>query len=701
MNGRNFEYFGEDPFLGAGIAVGYVEGVQSQRVSATIKHFVGNNSEFARRTSDSGIDERALRELYLPIFEAAVKQAHVGAVMCSYNLTNGLHMSENPDLDSGVLKREWGFSGILMSDWDATHDGVASVKAGLDLEMPTAKFMNRETLLPALKDGRISRAMIDDKLRRLLGVAERFGWLDGVDADLTISRYSQTGREVARRGALEGMVLLKNDQHLLPLDPNRIKNIAVIGPLAYPGAATGGGSARVQSFNLVNFLRGISEAVGSHAVVTFADGVPPLQALGINTPFMTAASKGKPGLVVEEFADPSLSGSPLATRTEFSLSKGNQGFGGGDPNFFLVLDQLAPERRQAFFESLGGGSQPKRYERWTGYFTPKKAGNHTLFVQDRAPFRLLVDDQVVIDSSKLPRATVQQTRLSLPVRPHRIVFEQRGDPEFGRGFFRVGVVREDGFVETRAKQLAAKADAVIVPVGFDADQETEASDRSFELPPGQSELIRELAAVNPNLVVVVTSGGSVSTASWLGQARALIAAWFPGQEGGAALGQLLLGETAPSGRLPISWERRPEDNPSSGNYYYNDPSHPQRVVYKEGIFAGYRGYAHAKKKPLFPFGYGLSYTTFAYSQPVVSAAPESAPHLPSGRKPLYFVSFDITNTGTRAGAEVAQVYISPPASSVPRPVRELKGFQRVELAPQQTAHVVLPLDVRSFSYYDV
>ncbi|HWO14068.1 MAG TPA: glycoside hydrolase family 3 N-terminal domain-containing protein, partial [Polyangiaceae bacterium] len=259
MNGRNFEYFGEDPWLASRIAVAYVQGVQKQGVSATIKHFVGNDSEYARRTSDSGIDERALREMYLPAFEAAVKEAKVGAVMSGYNLTNGEHMTQNGYLVTEVLKKQWGFDGVYMSDWDATHDGVAAANAGLDLEMPTAKFMTRTTLAPALRDGRVSREVVDDKLRRLLGLAERFGWLDESGADVSISRYNQAGREVARQGALEGLVLLQNAGNLLPLDPTRTKNIAVIGPLAHPGEPTAGGSGKVATFQNVSFLRGISE----------------------------------------------------------------------------------------------------------------------------------------------------------------------------------------------------------------------------------------------------------------------------------------------------------------------------------------------------------------------------------------------------------------------------------------------------------
>src|SRR5689334_6466304 len=229
MNGRNFEYFGEDPWLGSRIAVGYIRGVQEESVSATVKHFAGNNSEFARHTSDSQIEERALREIYLPIFEAAVKEAKVGAVMSSYNLINGTHASANPSLTRDVLRKDWGFDGVLMSDWGGTYDGVGAALAGQDLEMPTGRFMNRETLLPAVRDGKVSRDSVAASVRRQLRLADRFGWAALPPADLTVPRLNPAGSAVARRGALEGAVLLKNDNNVLPIDPKRVKTVAVIG----------------------------------------------------------------------------------------------------------------------------------------------------------------------------------------------------------------------------------------------------------------------------------------------------------------------------------------------------------------------------------------------------------------------------------------------------------------------------------------
>jgi beta-glucosidase len=692
MNGRNFEYFGEDPFLGQRIAVGYVEGVQSQNVSATIKHFLGNNSEYARMTSDSSIDERTLREIYLPIFEGAVKEAKVGAVMSSYNLANGHYTSENAYLVQQVLKKDWGFNGVYMSDWGATHNGLAAATSGLDLEMPTGRFMNRATLLPALKAGKLKVALIDDKVRRLLNLAERFSWMKTDETDLSIPRYNQEGRHAALQGAREGMVLLKNQGGLLPLDSSKLKTVAVIGPNAFPANATAGGSGHVPSFNAVSFLTGISDKLGSRVNVTYAAGLHSLRSQTILTPFTTAAAGGRSGVSVESFDNEAMKGAPVATRVEPQFATGSPGFG-GDPEFLQILDTLRPEQMQSVLSGLMNTPREHPNERWTAYYTPTAAGDHTLYVQNISTYRLLVDDKVVIDSSRIPRAALQQVSLQLDARPHKVVLEPVGPSATGgRGFWRVGVFRDDSVVDPNVRQLAAKADAVVVAVGFDGDIETEGADREFRLPPGQDRLIEEVAAANPNTIVVITAGGSVDVTPWLDEVRALICAWYPGQEGGTALAEVLLGETDPSGRLPISWDRKLEENAAAANYYYNDPGNAARIVYREGVFVGYRGYQKNNVKPQFPFGYGLSYTSFEYSNLKVSAASSKA---------LYNVTFDVKNTGSRKGADVAQIYIAPGKSRVPRPVRELKGFARVELAPGESRKITVPLNGRSFAYYDV
>jgi beta-glucosidase len=289
MNGRNFEYFGEDPFLASQIAVGYIQGLQKEGVSATIKHYLGNNSEYMRHDSDSVIDERTLREIYMPVFEAAVKVGKVGAIMDSYNLTNGEHMTQNRRLNVEVAKEQWHFPGIIMSDWVATYDTAADVKGGLDLEMPFGVYYNRETILPLLKAGTITQADLDDKVRRILRVAVDFGWLDHPALDTSIPRYNLQGRAASLQAALEGTVLLQNDNHALPLDRTTLKTIAVIGPTADQTVTTGGGSGEVVSFANTNLLVGVSNYLGDGAKVLYARGIRSTNQMARLTQFTTDA----------------------------------------------------------------------------------------------------------------------------------------------------------------------------------------------------------------------------------------------------------------------------------------------------------------------------------------------------------------------------------------------------------------------------
>src|SRR5207302_846712 len=512
MCGRNFEYFGEDPFLASRTAVAYINGLQSQGVSATIKHFMGNNQEFLRHDADSVIDERTMREIYLPTFEAAVKEAHVGAIMDSYNLTNGQHMTQNGYLNNEVVKKEWGFDGIIMSDWDSTYDGVAAANGGLDLEMPSGKFMNRATLLPAVRSGRVSEATIDDKVRRILRTAIRFGWLDREQTDLSIPVLNMEGRKVALDGARSAMVLLKNDGNLLPLDKSKIKSVAVIGPDAYPAQVVGGGSAGVRPFAAISYLEGIAQYLGDQAKTYYARGIQSLGEMADATSFTTDDGGEQAGLTVEFFNNPSLS--------------------------------------------------------------------------------------------------VSQARLPITAGSHKIRFEYFVHGSWGGPSVKVGIIRPNTVVQDAAKDLASRADAVVVAVGFDPDSESEGGDRTFQLPPAQDELIREIAAVNRNTIVVITSGGAVDMNAWLEHVPALFEAWYPGQEGGTALAQLLFGEYSPSGKLPVNFERRWEDNAVHDSYYPKGGE--KKSVYTEGVFLGYRHFDRTGIKPLLPFGYGLSYTSFAY-----------------------------------------------------------------------------------------
>jgi beta-glucosidase len=666
MCGRNFEYLGEDPFLASRAAVSMIDGMQSQGISATAKHFVANDQEWDRNNVSSDVDERTLRELYLPAFEASVREAHVGAVMDSYNLVNGTHMTQNGYLNTEVLRREWGFQGILMTDWDATYDGVAAANNGLDLEMPNGKFMNRATLMEAIRKGSVAEKTIDEKVRHILETAIRFGFFDREQTDASIPLDNPQAHEVALEAARGSIVLLKNDG-ILPLELSRHKRIAVIGPNGDPAAYTGGGSGQVVPFHAVSPLEGIRALAGGKAEVVFRPGVQRLEAAFASTVFSTA--DGQPGLRGEFFNNVELKGEPALVRTDQHV-------------YFDWNDQ----------SYTPGGPRDDFSARWTGFFTAPRSQRYTFSVSGDDGYRLWVDDQLLIDQWVNQAATLRQAELELAAgRKYKIrleYYQASGGAELS---FAIAPPAGAGMVSA-AVQAAANAELVILCVGFNARAEGEGSDRPFALPADQLGLMDAVLKANKNVIVVLNAGGNVEMASFLPAARALLHAWYPGQEGGTALAEILFGKVNPSGKLPISLESKWADAAAANSYYDHDGN--KRVAYSEGIFLGYRHFDRSGSAPLFPFGFGLSYTTFAYSGLKVTPATVHG-------EPGYQVSYTIKNTGAREGAEVSQVYVSELHPVLARPVKELKGFARSALRPGESRKVVVELDRRAFSYYDV
>lgn len=667
LNGRNFEYFGEDPYLASRMAVGVIEGIQSQGVIATAKHFIGNNSEYGRMDHSSDIDERTMREIYLPAFEASVKEAKVGALMDAYNLVNGVYMTQNNRINVQIAKKEWGFDGIIMSDWGATHDGIGAVNNGLDLEMPSALFMNAATLLPAIKSGAITEATIDDKVRRILRKAVEFGFFDRDQTDDSIPLYNQDGRSHALKEARDGMVLLKNENHFLPLDRKKLKTIAVLGPNAYPPVVGGGGSSLTTPFNAVSFLEGISEVAGKDVSVLYLAESAPLDTIVSHTEFVTSPG-GLPGLKGEYFDNEDLKGEPALVRTDeridFHWGEGSYRDGGPVDHFAV---------------------------RWTGYFVPQVDDDYRFYTSADDGVRLFLNDELVIDDWRRHGETLNTYVRHLEAgKGYKLRLEYFEN--VGTATMRFGISSTSIALGEETRKLAAKADAVILCMGFGPDSEGEGADRTFRLPGGQDAFIQQVAGMNKNAVVVLSGGGGVEMTKWMDQVPAILHAWYPGQEGGTALAQLLFGEFSPSGKLPVTFERRWEDNPTFHSYY--PLKGDKHVEYTEGIFVGYRGYEKASTKPLFPFGFGLSYTTFAYSD--LKIAPAAM-----GTGALIELTFKVANTGLREGAEVAQVYVSDSHAPVPRPPKELKGFAKVSLRPGETKQLGILLNRRAFSYYDV
>jgi beta-glucosidase len=676
VNGRNFEYLSEDPYLNGALVVPYIHGVQSQGVSATVKHYALNNEEYNRHNVDVEVDERTMREIYLPAFEAAVKQGHVGAVMDSYNLINGEHATQNTFLNMKVLKGDWDFKGVLMSDWDATYDGVAAANNGLDLEMPSPRFMNEKTLVAAVKSGAVKEATIDDKVLRIFRVALRYGWLDRPQFDPADSTYSVADRPIALKGALESITLLKNENHILPLDATKIKTIAVIGPDAWPAVVGGGGSSQADAFQPVSIVAGIANLVGSDMHVLYSRGLPEMNDVFWHTNW-------EAGVKEATYPSKTFSGSPV-TSTPHGINNYKQ-------------------------EWWGPADKTPRSIRYSASFKAPKAGKYLVLAAASGSdhYTVSVDGKQIIEQVQVEGQYPESASIDLGAgQSINVVADYL--PGFAGNRFGLGIANESDMISEDVKKFASIADAVVVAIGFNPSTESEGFDRSFTLPWGQDALIEAAVAANPHTVVTFIGGGAFDTRRWLDKVPALVHAWYPGQEGGTAIADVLFGKHDPEGKLPVSFDRSWQDDPSY-NYYYptkgsdtklhvTENNHPPvdydipHVKYDDKLMVGYRYWTTTGKHPLFPFGFGLSYTTFSLANLKVSGTATSGSTVEVG--------FDVTNTGSVEGAEVAQLYVSDPSAKVKRPERELKGFEKVSLAPGETKHVTLSLDARAFSYWD-
>ncbi len=662
MCGRNFEYFGEDPYLDGQTAIQFVKGVQSQHVVATVKHFVANNEEWDRYNTSSNMDERTLREIYLPAFKAAVMDARAGAVMNAYNLLNGVHCTQNRHLNMDILKGDWGFKGVLMSDWLATHAGVAAANAGLDLEMPSATYMAPDTLKDALFTGKISEATIDDKVRRILRMVFSFGFYDHPQqTDTSIPLDDPESDSVSLNLAREGIVLLKNDS-ILPFDLSKMKSLAIIGPNADVYTA-GGGSSYTTPFHYITTLQGIRDLVGDKLTIIQAGSYSP-EYFATHSVFFTAPESQTTGLTGDYFSNSGLHGEPVSTRIDSAVDfhwSGSPGIAGIPGDNFSV--------------------------RWTGIIRPDSSAVYSFYVSGNDGFRLWVNGEKLIDNWTQGITSVLKENIYLTAGSEDSVrleyYDNSGLASIDMGYLVAGT-----FYKQVAK-TASFADAALVCVGFNNTTEGETIDRSFEMDPAQDSIVNLVASLNPNSVVVINAGGSVDMQSWIHKIKGLVFAWYPGQDGGKALAEILFGITNPSGKLPVSFEKKWSDNPVYNTFYPNHGS--SDIDYKEGVFLGYRYYDTYHVDPMFPFGFGLSYTTFKYSGLEVT----------QDSTDKYTVSFDVKNTGIRYGAEVAELYVSPDDPKISRPVQELKNYEKVFLQPGETKTVTLHLDASSFAYFDM
>lgn len=524
MCGRNFEYFGEDPYLAGEVAVAYIKGVQSQGVMACIKHFAGNNQEWNRHAVSSDIDERTLHEIYFPAFEAAVKQAKVASIMTSYNLLNSVHASESKYLNYDVLRDMWGFDGLVMSDWTSCYSPLNVATNGVDLEMPLPKCLKPEILRELVDNGLLDEKYLDRKCQHIIQTILAFEFDKREQLDKSIPENNPYSDSISHQLSREAIVLLKNEDKFLPIKKGKF---VVCGPNA-------------------------------ERIVT------------------------------------------------------------------------------------GGGS---------GFVTP------------------------IINSSVAKGMSSVDKKVSTKLIPY---------------------TKADTIFSSSDTEAIKKADCIVLCLGFDKGTEKENSDRTFELPEGQVDYLRKITALNKNVVVVLNGGGGIEMASWLPEVKAVLMAWYPGQQGGLAISEIITGKISPSGKLPISIEKKFEDNPVYKSYYENveriRPVHYNpysRVEYREGIFVGYRGYEKNNVQPLFPFGFGLSYTDFEYSDLSIQKNDED-----------FVLRFKIKNIGKYAAYETAQVYVSDDVCTLVRPKKELKAFEKLYLKPGETKTVTITLGENAFRFYD-
>lgn len=655
--GRNYEYFGEDPYLTGETAKEYILGVQEEGVMATVKHFAANNQEWSRHHASSDVDERTLQEIYFPAFRKAVQEAGVGAVMSSYNLLNGVHTTENQWLNIDVLRNQWGFKGILMSDWTSVYSGVGAVNGGLDLEMPVGKFMTKEILIPAIKNGIVTEETIDTKVQHILQTLIAFGMFDTSREDKSIDKDNAQSKEIALNLAREGVVLLKNDNRTLPY---RKGHTLILGPNA-DVIPTGGGSGFVTPYSTVSVYRGMVQQRGKKQVELLSDST---LYRDISRHIYTDNSFTEHGFKSEYYNTRNLTGELFKTATESVI---NYAWKYDAPFEGMPVDQFSVC--------------------WNGVYRADKDGTLKFQLAGDDGYRLFVNGKLITgdwgNHSFSTRSAFMQVKAGEAYKLRIEYFDNVGEATVS---FQAGMMDEE-----RLGASLKRADNVVVCVGFNSSTEGEGFDRPFALSHGQEYLINKVASLHKNVTVVVNAGGGIDFRNWGQHVQAILMAWYPGQEGGKALAEIITGKLSPSGKLPISIEEKWEDNPVYNNYYDIRNVPHKRVQYAEGVFVGYRGYDRTGKQPLYPFGYGLSYSSFEYSHMTVNKVGNDR----------VTVSLEVKNTGKMDAAEIVQVYVQDIKSSVPRPLKELKGYDKVYLKKGETGRVTISLDKDAFAFYDI
>jgi beta-glucosidase len=676
LAGRNFESYSEDPYLAGQIGLGYVKGLQSKGIGASLKHFALNNQEFERGRGSSVADERTMHEIYLPAFETIVKGARPWTVMCSYNRINGTYASENHLLLGEILKDKWGFQGAVISDWGAVHSTAASVNAGMDIEMPGPAKWFGSLLAEAVNTWQVDEKQIDAAVTRVLRLILRSGKLNGEQPAQTQLDLDHCF-ELAHQVALESITLLKNDGQVLPLDAGKIKKLAVIG-LNANMRITGGGSSHVMGHHWVTPLQGLQKLLGDQVEIIYEPGCDNrVLPVTIEPEHFLQPDGTTAGLKASLFNNPEFAGTP---DTVMKVDALNDWWGFTGPDH----EHINPKA----FSGI-----------WEGKYKPASSGPTPLFLFNNGLARLFMDGQLVLEHNVgpvffdfgSPLTFLGQTVVHMDAnRTYDIRVEYHTKTIDGFSLLQLGylpaLVPENAF--ERALNAARTTDATLIFAGMPLNFETEGVDRAdMSLPGDQDALISAIARVNPDCTVILNAGAPLEM-PWIDQVKAVLLAYYPGQEGGHAIAELLFGQGNPCGKLPVTFPKRYADNPT----YINYPG-GKEVYYGEGVFVGYRYYDARELEPCFPFGHGLSYTTFEYSDLSVLPVFEA--------ETTFEVRFKVKNTGKMAGKEIAQIYVQDLSASVQRPPKELKAFSKVLLEPGEEKEVALTLDQRALSFYSV